>query len=89
MQMCGPTQAGLSLELCCLPQTRSHHLLENDTNSSYLYWKDLLGWGEQDTEGAWQAGRGGRQLPAPRASLPAPGLPQPTQGLVESNLCPL
>lgn len=47
--------------------------LKNDTNSSYLFWKDLLGRGDQDLEGAWRAGRRGRQLPVPGTSLPAPG----------------
>lgn len=46
---------------------------KNDTNSSYLFWKDLLGRGEQDLEGAWRAGSRGRQLPVPGTSLPAPG----------------
>lgn len=77
MQMCGPSQAGPSLEPRWLSQTRSHHLLEDDTNPSYLYWKDLPGRGEPDTEGAWRAGRRGRQLPAPSASLPAPAPPRP------------
>lgn len=77
MQICGPSQAGPSLEPRWLSQTRSHLLLEDDTNSSYLYWKDLPGRGEPDTEGAWRAGRRGRQLPAPRAFLPAPAPPSP------------
>lgn len=47
--------------------------LKNDTNSSYLFWKDLLGRGDQDLEGAWRAGRRGRQLPVPGIFLPAPG----------------
>lgn len=87
MQLCGPAQAGPSLRRRWLSQTRSHHLLENDTNSFYLYWKDLLGRGEQGREG--RAGRRGRQLPAPGTSLPAPGLPDLVKGLVKPNLQPL
>lgn len=85
MQMCGPTRAGLSLEQRWLSQMRSHHLLQNDTRSSYLYQKDLPGRGEQGVEGAC---RRGRQLPSPTAFCLPPASSTPLRELVKPNLWP-
>lgn len=61
----------------------------NDTNSSYLFWKDLLGRGEQDLEGAWRAGSRGRQLPVPGPLIPSgTGETQPASaGSVPPGCC--